>query len=134
MKALETALHSLLTGDTTLIGSVNAVYLAGVSKPTYPYVRVRKVSQSPPEYTYQSRILHRYQYDIAVIDKSESKAIIQTALERIYALLELKTLAVTGYTCQPITSLGDMPDMAELDDDGRMMNQVGASFEIVLAK
>jgi len=133
MNALEVALHTLLSGDTALMSHVSAVYTAGISAPAYPYLRVRKTAEAPPQYSYQHRILRRYHYDIVAVAKGESKAAIGSAIARAKTLLELQTLTVTGYTCHRITSLGDMPDMAERDADGVMLNQVGTSFEIVLS-
>jgi hypothetical protein len=131
MKALTTALQAKLAADTTLMDKVSAIYTAAPNSPTYPYVRIAKVT-STPGYTYKRALPERYLYDIRVIDKGHSQDVALTALDQIQAILELDTLTITGRDVQRMVKVADTPEASANDADGTALIQVGATYAIVL--
>lgn len=131
MKALIAAIQAKLAGDTTLMATLTGIYTAPPNSPQYPYARIAQVS-SAPEYTYTLRIKERYLYDVRIISKGHSAEAALTARDRVTELLELQTLTVAGRTVLRITKVGDMPEVYELDADGTLLYQVGATYAIEL--
>ena len=131
MKELITAIQAKLAGDTTLMTILTGIYTAPPNSPTYPYARVAEVSSSP-EYTYRLRIKERYLYDVRIISKGHSAEDALTARDRVAELLELQTLTVDGRTVLRIIKAGDMPEVYEMDADGTLLYQVGATYAIEL--
>jgi hypothetical protein len=131
VKALETALYTLLTGDTTLMALLpGGVHNTLANAPTGTYLVFQKVANSPVGYTYRLLEGETYLYQFRFIVKGFSKGGILDALARLRVLLNLATLTVTGRTVWRTTWDADMPDMSELDSDGVPFLQVGATYRI----
>ncbi len=131
MNALETALYSKLTGDTTLMTYLpGGVHNPAAKSPAYPYLVFQKIS-GEPSYTLTQIVSEPYVYQIRIIGRgATSKAPLGSALARVKALLNLQPLTVSGYTHWLTRWEGDMPDMVALDDDGEVLVQVGATYRI----
>ncbi len=126
--AVEGALKTLFTGDTTLMGIVTAAYnVVAPQGAAYPHVIYHKLV-GPDEYTLTERVRTQYSYQIRVIDKSESMAKINAAMERIEVLLMDKEL-VAGQTLYCRRS-GAVPNYPEKDADGAILLQGGATYSI----
>lgn len=97
--------------------------------PTYPYLVFQKVSVDPA-YTITQVISEPYLYQIRCIDKGYSKVAILDALARVKTLLNRQSLTVAGYDHWVTQWESDMPDMADIDDDGQPLLQVGATYRI----
>jgi len=127
MKALEAAIKSRLAGDATLMGLVTAVKnTVAPSSTLYPFLVFQKVA-APPTYTFTSLIATNYLYQFRVIGNDLNKDVLNDALARVKALLNLQPITVTGYRVDRVTWDGDMPDMAQ-DDEGQTLLQVGATY------
>lgn len=130
MKALEDALYTKLSGDATLMGYVTGgVHNTVVESPNYPYLVFQKVS-SAPDYTLTQIIREPYVYQIRCIAKGYDKTVIMQALAQVRTLLNRQPLTVTGYEHWVTQWESDMPDMADMDDDGEPLVQVGATYRI----
>jgi hypothetical protein len=133
VKALETALYTLLTGDTTLMALIpGGVHNTLANAPVGAHLVFQKVATSPVGYTYRLLEGETYLYQFRFIVKGFSKGGILDALARLRVLLNLATLTVTGRTVWRTTWDTDMPDMSELDSDGVPFLQVGATYRIEL--
>ncbi len=132
MNALETALYNKLSGDATLMGYLTGgVHNLVVASPTYPYLVFQKISGEPSSYTLTQIVSEPYTYQVRIIGKGEtSKANLGLALARVRALLNLQSLTIVGYAHWLTRWESDMPDMADLDDDGEVLIQVGATYRI----
>jgi len=131
MKAIETALYTLLTADATLMALVpGGVHNTLAPKPAGAYLVFQKVSNVPVGYTYRLLEGESYLYQFRIIAKGYSKAGILDALARVRTLLNLTTLTVTGRTVWRTTWESDMPDMVALDEDEVPLMQVGATYRI----
>jgi hypothetical protein len=69
MATLEEALYAKLTGDTTLMALVTAVYtgIAPEKQAAYPFVLIQLVSGND-DYTFTRRVSTVYRYQIKVVD------------------------------------------------------------------
>ena len=133
MKALETALYTLLAADATLMALIpGGVHNTVADAPSGTYLVFQKVADTPVGYTYRLLEGESYLYQFRIIAKGFSKASILDALARVRTLLNLTTLTVTGHTFWRTTWESDMPDMAELDSDSVPLLQVGATYRIEL--
>jgi len=131
MKALETALYTLLTADATLMALIpGGVHNTIADAPSGAYLVFQKVADVPVGYTYRLLEGESYLYQFRIIAKGHSKAGILDALARVRALLNLAALTVTGRTVWRTTWESDMPDMVELDSDSVPLLQVGATYRI----
>lgn len=134
MKALETALYSKLSGDTTLMGYLpGGVHNTVAPSGTGAFLVFQKVSSPGPQYTYTRQIDETYLYQVRIITAGNKKDDILNALAQVRTLLNLQTLTVTGYTHWRTTWAGDLPDMSEQGKDGVMLLQVGAQYRIELS-
>jgi hypothetical protein len=99
---------------------VKAVYnvVAPVGAP-YPHLIYHSLG-GPDDYTLTRRIRTSYQYDVRIVDKSESAYRINAAVKRVDALLNDNEL-VSGDTlyCRRV---GVIPNHPEQDEDGRNTN------------
>ncbi len=130
MNALETALYTKLSGDTTLLGYVpGGIHNTVAQAPSYPYLVFQKIS-GDPDYTLTQIIREPYLYQIRAIAQGYSKSAILNAMAQVKALLNRKPLTITGYTHWLTEWESDMPDMAEMGDDGEVLMQVGATYRI----
>ncbi len=131
MSALDDALYAKLSGDATLMALVpGGVHNLVARKPGYPFLVFQKVSCTP-SYTLTQIIRETYVYQIRCIGKgATSKATLESALLRVQALLNRQPLTVTGYTHWITEREGDIADVAELDEDGEVLIQVGATYRI----
>ena len=131
MNVLETALQAKLSGDATLMALVTGgVHNLVARKPGYPFLVFQKVSCTP-SYTLTQIIRETYVYQIKCIGKgATSKATLESALLRVQALLNRQPLTVTGYDHWFTQWESDLPDAAELDEDGEVLIQVGATYRI----
>jgi hypothetical protein len=134
VKALEDALYSLLSGDSTLMGHLpggvhNTVAPSGAAA----FLVFQKVGSPGPQYTYTRQVDETYLYQVRIITAGYDKTAILNALAQVRTLLNLKTLTVTGHTHWRTTWAGDLPDMSEMGEDGVPLLQIGAQYRIELA-
>jgi hypothetical protein len=133
MNALDAALYAKLTGDTTLMGYLTGgVHSVVAVDPDFPYLVFQKVGGGEPTYTFKYQVNTPFLYQFRVIGQGPSKVAISNALERVRALLNLQPLTISGATHWLTRWIGDMPDMAERDEDGSVLIQVGATYRIEL--
>lgn len=133
MNALDAALYAKLTGDTTLMGYLTGgVHSVVAVDPDFPYLVFQKAGGGEPTYTLTQQVNTTFLYQFRVIGQGPSKVAISSALERVRALLNLQPLTVSGATHWLTRWIGDMPDMAERDEDGSVLIQVGATYRIEL--
>lgn len=127
MKALETAIYSKLSGDTSLMTFITGVYnVAAPASARYPFLVFQKVADVTG-YTFTSRVADEYLYQVRVIGSGLNKEPLNDALARVDALLTLQTLTVTGKRVDRVVREGDMPDVAQADE-GEILLQVGATY------
>lgn len=134
MKALKKAVYSKANGDTTLLATLvgGVHYLLAPAGTACPYgvfqflgssaVWLLKVQESE-EFTLQWRI----------VDEGMSGVNIETAKASLLDLFNDQPLTVTGKTCWLCRLQGEIPDYAERDDNGKVLQHGGLIFSIVLA-
>ena len=132
MQAIDSALYTLLTGDVTLMALVEDVYNTVTPADAdedvtvdYPLVIFQQVS-AVDDYTLALRLRTAYLYQFRVIGTGIDIPPLNSALERIEALL--MDTAVTGTTLY-CRREGQLPYSAEMDA-GVMYQQVGATYRI----
>lgn len=133
MRALETALYNLLSGDATLMALLpGGVHNTIADTPSETYLVFQKIAAPPIGYTYTCMEGEEYLYQFRIITSGFSKAGILDALARLRVLLNLQSLTVAGRAFWRMTWNGDLPDLSEMGADGIPLLQVGATYRIAL--
>jgi hypothetical protein len=129
------ALYSKLSTDTTLMALVDDVYPAPAPQGAeYPYVTYQKIDKTP-DYTLTQRVSRTLLYQILVhgrfLRTAPQHTDLNTALDRIDALLNLQTLSISGETFWLCRNTGDVPDSTGQDNDYLYLT-VGAQYELAV--
>ncbi len=126
--SIEQSLKSILSNDATLMDIVKNVHnLAAPPGAEYPHIIFHSLG-GPDEYTLTEHVRTQYSYQVRVLDKSDSLFKINSAVARIYALLNDAEI-VAGQTLY-CRREGVIPNHPVLDEDGRLLLQGGATYSI----
>ena len=133
MQAIDEALYTLFTADTTLMALIKGVYNSvapaddeGNVTMAYPMLIFQQVS-GLDGYTFTRRVRTAYLYQVRILDVGMDRETINGALARAETLLmDAEIVSGTTLYCR---REGEMPYMAEMDA-GVMYQQVGATYRI----
>ena len=132
MKALETAIYSALSTDATLVAKVpGGVYnTVAPYAPAAPYLVFTLVA-SAPAYSIGAKVYEEYRYQFSVHARASTPAAIVEAVDALDALLDRKTLTVTGETFWLCEKVSDNPRLAA-EVDGTLWISGGADFRFIM--
>ena len=132
MKALETAIYSALSTDTALTAKVpGGVYnTIAPNAPAEPYLVFTLVA-STPAYSIGAKVYEDYRYQFSVHARASTPVAIVEAVDALGALLDRKTLTVTGGTFWVCEKVSDNPRLAA-GVDGTLWVSGGADFRFIM--
>jgi hypothetical protein len=130
--SIETALHTTLSSDTSLMALVSGIY-RNLAPPdaTYPFVLYQLIV-SGDKYTLTQRVSSEYSFQIKVVAEGYSAVSAKTALDRVDVLLTDKSLSVTGKTHWKTRRTSEF-EYAEMGEFGVVYQHVGGNWQIEMA-
>ena len=116
---------SLTPGGSTLaIAQRAAVYNTVAVSPPVSYLVFTKIVATP-EYAFNVLASEEHRYQITVVTQGASRATIETAMDRVDALLNLQALAVSGKDSWGIVKISGGP--SEVEEVGGTVWQWGSN-------
>jgi hypothetical protein len=129
-QALEVAIYSKLTGDTTLMNLIDEVY-NGIAPDNAdrPFLVMQTIS-GVDSYTFELRMNTRLRYQFTAIDEGLSKATLWNAINRVDVLLNDASLTVADYDVKYIRR-DRINSYAEMS--GARFQRTGLNYQYVYA-
>lgn len=133
MKELDDAYYSALSGSAPLAAAApGGVWRALAPLETAaPFVVFRQSAPDEEKYTF-ARLAYRWcQYDVAVVDRSESAGAAQAALALAHSILQDATLSLVGWTLSSIRASRTADDHF-VDAGGRVWQTVTRTYRMMV--